>query len=374
MNRTLTWAMGFVTYRRDDTLPTAIRLAAKQTRPPAEVIVVDASPETRYMRGVVMDALDETCPAVPIRYIAYPDRPSIPGQRNYLLNRIDADIVFLMDDDSYMESDCAEAILRVYEADATDEVSAVAAKPMNHPPASLRKGALGPVQRTSDEPPARRSLIKMLRWPLGRCRAWVRHVLQPHNMWVPYDGTFPPMKIPESVADLRVNVLPLMEGFTMTVRREAAVECGYEGRIRRGGEDLDFSNRLARNGVILRSYDARVYHAKSASGRKTHFQSTRLEAINPLFCHRVYSSDARRSERWLRRTYVRRTLLETVDDLYAKRWTVPKGRAYLKGLAQIGYVMKIADEKVDDEWRRWQAQVLGEEAEASIESMPKAGV
>lgn len=347
--------MGIVTYCREDTLPTTLRLAALQSRPPAELLVVDAGPDPQRIEQLCRVELDAAGAAVPLRYLAYPHRPSIPAQRNYLLEHATTDVVFFFDDDSFMHPQCAERIMRVYEADRDKQVLAVAAKPTQiNPCESAAAAGDVPAEATGGSSPVgvhrdwTVRVRKFVRWPLGQLRRWLRGILNPHNMFVPYDGEFPKMALPESVTRLDVRPLPLMEGFTMTVRTEAASACGYEARMVRGGEDLDFSYRLSRRGSIGRAYTAHVFHAQSARGRSSLFVASALESINPLFCHRLHSSDQRRSLRRLRMTYTRRVLLEAIDDLAASRWSIPRARGFLVGMREMRRILALPDGEVEE--------------------------
>ncbi len=367
----LRWCMGVVTYRREDTLPTTLCLAALQSRVPAELVVVDASPDWRHIERRCRAQLDACGATVPLHYYGYPDAPSIPAQRNYLLERTNCDVVFFLDDDSYMHPGCAERIMSVYEADQDGHIHAVAAKPSQQCP-DLRHAQGHDVRPQAVNPPDQADAVrsrhgrsvmsalrKQVRRPLGHIRKRLRQRLQPHNMFVPYDDDFPRMKLPQQVIEQPVRPLPLMEGFTMTMRAEAARRCGFESRMVRGGEDLDFSYRLSRYGAIVRAYTAHVYHAQSRSGRNSPYRATALEATNPLFCHRVHSTDRVRSRSMLRRTYVRRILLEAIDDLAASRWSMPRARGFVKGFARIRGVLALPDEQVDARWRGYQERTLG---------------
>src|SRR5690606_9687252 len=53
--------------------------------------------------------------------------PSLTVQRNQAIAEAGADIVFMIDDDSFMHPDCAEEILRVYDADAKGEIAGIQA-------------------------------------------------------------------------------------------------------------------------------------------------------------------------------------------------------------------------------------------------------
>ena len=105
----LNWALVVATYRREQILPRCLRLGVQQTRPPVEVIVVDASPGWDKTRDTILGGLAAEHPQIRWSYQAAEKR-SLPAQRNQGIRQAHPDILFLVDDDSLMYSDCAEKI------------------------------------------------------------------------------------------------------------------------------------------------------------------------------------------------------------------------------------------------------------------------
>src|SRR5262249_34568845 len=95
-SQTLTWALVIATYRREHILPRCLRLAAQQTRPPAEVIVVDASPNWEKTRDEILASVAAAHPAIRWAYVAAEQRSSA-FQRNQGVRLAGADILFLID-------------------------------------------------------------------------------------------------------------------------------------------------------------------------------------------------------------------------------------------------------------------------------------
>src|SRR6185312_14717864 len=100
------WALVLSTYRRPDVLALCLRAALEQTRPPREVIIVDASPDWRASRDHVMAEIAPLRPGVRWQYVEA-ERRSLPAQRNQGIALSTAPILFMIDDDSLMYPDCA---------------------------------------------------------------------------------------------------------------------------------------------------------------------------------------------------------------------------------------------------------------------------
>jgi hypothetical protein len=108
-------------------------LGAAQTRPPLEIIVVDASPGWENTRERVLREIASLWPGIRWRYVEA-ERRSSASQRNQGVRAASADVVFLFDDDSLMYPDCAAEIMRVYDADSGRSVVGVNATNVAVPP------------------------------------------------------------------------------------------------------------------------------------------------------------------------------------------------------------------------------------------------
>src|SRR5437762_11890391 len=97
----LSWALVVATYERDQILPRCVRLAIEQTRPPAEVIIVDASPNWEKTRDRLLADFAHSRPEIRWVYVSA-ERPSSTAQRNQGTRLAHSDILFILDDDSLM--------------------------------------------------------------------------------------------------------------------------------------------------------------------------------------------------------------------------------------------------------------------------------
>jgi len=119
----------FVVATRDrpDELRRMWRSLCRQTRPPDEVVVVDAGAGPSPLEGLDPAAF----PATHIRA----ERPSSAGQRNAGLDAVSpgTDLVGFLDDDAVLEEGAVEEMLRFWEG-ADGAVGGAAFNMTNHPP------------------------------------------------------------------------------------------------------------------------------------------------------------------------------------------------------------------------------------------------
>jgi hypothetical protein len=166
----LTWALVIATHKRNDVL------ANGQTRPPLEIVVVDASPRWENTRERVLREIAPLWPKVRWHNLEA-ERRSSASQRNQGIRAASTDVVFLFDDDSLMYPDCAAEIMRVYDADSGRSVVGVNATNVAVPPDASPEGHVSaPTEFT----------IAKNYGPVAR---WVRRIFPPFSTMI---GTSPP--------------------------------------------------------------------------------------------------------------------------------------------------------------------------------------
>ena len=241
----LTWALCIATLNRLDVLRQCVRLALAQTRPPSEIVIVDAG--EGWERGAQEIAALVGPAGPPVRYLPSARR-STATQRNMALAAAAADIAFLIDDDSLMHPGCAAEIMRVYEADRGERIAAVAAaRTMVNPAALDASLARRPAAAAGARPPVRQPAIA--RWLR-------RHLLLQtvENHFVPYRGprwpTIRPGPLPAIDGIARVN---LIDGYKLTVRRRVALAEPFDEALLAYApcEDLDATHRYGRHGALV---------------------------------------------------------------------------------------------------------------------------
>ena len=345
--RTQTWALVIATYKRADMLVKCLRLAAEQTRPPSEIVVVDASPDWQATRQRVMDELGPQYSS--IRWIYEPARiASAAAQRNQGVDLATADVVFIFDDDSLMYPDCAEQIMRVYEADRDGQIGGVQAAEVDRPPDA---------STTADEgEPA----IVLPKRRGNRLQRWVRGLLSADRIFVPYDDDYPDRPLPPQVCQLHTGRTRTMPGMTMTLRRDVAATHRFEEILAdRGPEDSDITYRISRQYALAMGFAARVHHVGSPAGRFSSFSRKALGALGPIVLHRIYSTDLNRSRRRSRRMLMRRLFIELIKDLRQGQLSLPGMRGIWFALRHLNRVLAMSEAELRQWYPQLQRRVLG---------------
>lgn len=182
-------------------------MALTQSRPPDEVIVVDASPEWDETRNEIIALAAASARAVRLEYVPA-KRAALTVQCNQAIDMCTADVVFLIDDDSLMFPDCAEEVMRVYEADKSLAVLGVSPLHASRHPQFREVAAIE--TRTTTTMPA----------PTATLRSRVKALLRVESTrFLPYEDESPRFEVPLEVAASNVGQIHVMPGYAMTFRR-----------------------------------------------------------------------------------------------------------------------------------------------------------
>jgi GT2 family glycosyltransferase len=342
----LSWALIIATYQRRDILCICLRLAMRQTRLPSEIIVIDASPDWSTTRDYVMNEIAGESQSIEWRYCAA-DFRSTASQRNQGLELANSDVVFLIDDDSFMFPTCAEEIMKAYDADKEQLIGGIQANPI----AGIPEGVLvsGERKRTGNIEFQPRSRL------LVRVRDWVRRnilLMDAAKLFIPYNGAFHVSAIPQSCAHLKLVPVPLFQGYLMTFRREAILRAGFEPAFREyaAGEDLDASYRVSLEGGLFSSTTGNLHHFNSASGRLSRTAATAKSVANLAYLLRKHSSNIGSSKRQFYILMLRRLVAELIKDSLSRRWSMPQVRGILVGLLSSIRILNFDEEQVR-EWK-----------------------
>lgn len=323
------------TYNRPDMLLRCVRLTLTQTRPPLEIVIVDASDGWESSVKAVTDLVATASPTVRLVYERAVVR-STTHQRNQALAHVTADIVFAIDDDSLMTPDCAAGVLDVYERDVAGRIAGVGIIGTPTPPDEQ------PVQAPV-EPPAR----------VGWLKAALNRQLDMDRRFVPY---FPGDRLDQGEIDVdgrKYWTVRLLNGFRMTFRTELGRKVAWCEALLFYAlhEDADFSYRLSRLGLLVMAPTGRVCHCQAPGGRLPRAVVDRLRVLNLAALHRVYSPNLASSRRRILATYSRAALLYLFLDLVKRRFSLPTVRAYLWGIARAWSILSAPAATFQDEFQ-----------------------
>jgi glycosyltransferase involved in cell wall biosynthesis len=336
----LTWALVIATYKRKHILPRCLRLAAQQTRPPQEIVVVDASPDWEDNNAIVRQTLADLYPLEQLTYVPA-QRPSSTAQRNQGIDLAQADVVFLIDDDSLMYPTCAAEVMAVYEADWEQRVQGVQCLPSLTPP---------DLQRDSPPPPQAQGANAIApSGPNYPRQTWLRRRVKKllnneQTYFLPYDPVPPRHAMPESLAGLNVGAIQVMTGYAMTLRREIAQRERFSEVLERyaAGEDQDLSYRVSRHGLLVNALDARLCHLEISGGRLSTYTVTVLAGLNMAVLHQFHggavAGDRAYIQRAWRRMVRKRILISFLKEISERHWRFPRTRGYWFALSWLGVI------------------------------------
>jgi glycosyltransferase involved in cell wall biosynthesis len=324
----LTWALSVSTYNRIDMLEVCVRHALQSTRMPSEIVICDASADWEGNRTRITPLTEAA--GVPLTYLPAPKK-SLPAQRNHGINAATADILFLIDDDALLYPDCAETILRIYEADKDQRIAAVSASdgPMPAGAGLVAEAKTGPSKAPLTERLLRGSgLVRFL---------WVEVLMMSADrVFIPYDRHWhrPDEATVTAYASDKVYPLTTIAGYRMTVRRSVALAEPFDGDLLAyaSAEDLDATYRFSRHGWNVVATEGKIYHHEAMAGRLKRQQSTMLSVLNIAFLLRKQSRYPVRHTLQFYVMILRRLLAEFLKDGLSRRWEFPQLRGVLASL------------------------------------------
>lgn len=349
-NPELTWGLVVATYKRAHILPRCLRLAARQSCPPIEVVVVDASPDWDVTRDAVTAEFLFHFPNIKLVYTKAVV-PSSTAQRNQGIALAHADILFLIDDDSLMYPDCAAEIMKVYEADCDQLIKGVSAIGV---PLAPDTKELENTQQPQLGDPAKRPKQTIL-------RRMVKKILATSDTYfLPYDKTYPNRAIPDSLAALNIARINVMVGYSMTFRREVLLKEQFSEVLQRyaAGEDQDLSYRVSRHGALLNAINARLCHLEISGGRLSLYTVTILAALNPAVLQQFHSSDLATTNRRWKKLLWRRLIIGFLKDTSERRWNIPRARAILFSLRQLPIIHSFAPSDLLNWYPQFQSKLI----------------
>lgn len=345
--RQLNWALVVPTYQREHILARCLRLAAQQTRPPAEIVVVDGSPNWVTIRDEIKATVVREHPSIRWQYVQE-EVSSNAWARNQGLRLTTSEIIFFLDDDSLMYPDCAEQIMKIYEADTQRRIAGINAVHVPVPP------------DLPDDPEAAQPSEHSATKHYGTFARMVRWLLDADNIFVPYDEDYPKHEMPEEVRHFKVGVIKLMVGWGMTFRRTTCVQEPFSDLLRfySAEEDTDMSYRASRHGPLLVAGDARLCHLGSKGGRLSPFLLAVFRNLNPVALHRLYSTDLNCSRRRERLLLARRFLILLAKDFYRRKWSFPNARGVLFAFRWMGSIFGMTKAELYEWYPRFQKEMI----------------
>lgn len=344
------YAVVVATRNRAEMLAHTLPLFATQTRPPAQIIVIDRSDDHEEIRALCAVVAARTGHAVEVEY---GNEANLPAQRNQGLARVRTEVTILPDDDSVWFPDTAARFLEVYDADPDRRYGAVTGVDVYAGPDDL---AAVPRRRMRfTEHPAvmsvrnavERAVVPQPFEDYGRART---RALAPAAR----------------AAGLAHRLVGTVGGYRMSFRTELVRGLGFDpvlgSRVGYGiHEDKDMALRVLRaGGLIAVAEDARVFHNVHPGRRARGVDYGFFHVLNYAYvCRKLHptrTEAVRRLDRYLRYKVL----------LYGMRRTDAYERDIHRGavaaLTRVPGFWDVSDDALAETYRRLSVRPDAEEA------------
>ncbi|MGB0767964.1 MAG: glycosyltransferase family 2 protein [Phycisphaeraceae bacterium] len=344
----LNWGLVIVTYNRQSVLPRAVRHAATQNPPPSEIVIVDASDDWQETKAVVEEVVEQAGITPRFVYEAAEIR-SISTQRNQAIKRAEADILFMIDDDSLMFPGCASEVMNIFNHPDAGEVVAMTTALANAAPT----GNEDPVP-----PPAPKQIASTPRKPGVKRRVieWMRGEYMPV-----YDTPPPTWNVPDALkTQFGCFERRQLHGARMIIRRAALTDEPFDETLNRYSylEDSDIGYRIGRKGIILAAPRAKICHLADLSGRIPSKRTALISVTNAVYLTRRNAAKPNRNIRTIQKNALKRIPLELARDWAARRWSAPRARGIFAGLVHSRWIVNTPLSQIEQRYASFQEKLL----------------
>jgi GT2 family glycosyltransferase len=307
---------------REECLLRSLRANIRQTRPPKQVIVVDSSDGWEATKQRFFEEIAPEAPEIEWIYIGAAER-SLTLQRNLGFARVTSDVVFFLDDDSFMYRDCAREIMGIYEADAAERIGGVCAQ-------------LASVPEGTPEPPSTpaNSLFSLVRDTI--ISFWHQE-----ELFIPYDGGYHKRPVPGLDPEV-ARPVALFHGCRMTFRSESVRAVGgFELALIRVayGEDGDCSYRISRSQALVAAMRAKLFHEQTPVQRPKRSRNTSLILMNVVTLYRLNHPPSAARDLTVYGFLGKRTALEFLRDCARPQRGMPNVRGAFRAIRQVPGVL-----------------------------------
>ncbi|MEM9754041.1 MAG: glycosyltransferase [Planctomycetota bacterium] len=362
-DRRLTWALVIATYNRPAVLARCLSCAITQSRPPAEIVVIDGSDEWQASADTTRELVEKQNSPIALVYEPAAE-PSLTAQRNQGVDRATADILFMIDDDPLMYEDCAEHVMDVFDHADAGHIAGVVTALDSTPPDTTTE------QHQGAETPAVQGGQKLRSGRSGSVAKFLRGDYLPM-----YDDPAPAWDIPQTLLDaFGCTPFRRIHGARMVFRRSVFDTVRFDAKLRRYAylEDNDFGFRAGRLGPIVHAPNARLCHLIYKPGRINRRRVSEMAVINGAYLTQKNAADPSRALRRLRSDSRKRSILEFAKDLKRKQWALPGFRGTWAGVREAGRLGRVSGEALDAAYSQSLTRLLGaEQPNSNPQTAPK---
>ena len=345
----LSWSLVVCTLNRQKVLEASLRTVISQTRLPKQIIIVDASDNWEASKNSIFNTLVRESESIQWIYVGS-ERKSSSYQRNRGLEYCESEVVFYLDDDSFMYSDCAEEIMEVYEKDEAGIVGGVSTLLANQMPTSELANKTNDETETAPPPEIKRNIL---------LEYFIKLWDQP-ELFIPYDGKFYTHDISELAQRTSIFSDILFHGCRMTFRTSIVRELGgfEEGLIKNAlGEDSDLSYRVSRKYALVIASKAKLFHLYTEVARISRYTNSVIIILNSAFLFLVNTPPTFGSKLVIYRFAIKRLFLELIRDLTKPKRGFPHSGGTLKAVLSLDKMFNQEKSQLRSWYQDFQADI-----------------
>lgn len=283
-----------VTRNRHDYLKLSIPLMLRQSRLPANFIVIDSSDDHEKTKQVVNSIFNST--NVDCNLCIHKSGMGIPLQRNVGMQFVRSPIVFFPDDDALWFDGFAQEVMSVYEMDVREEIGAVAGTASQIPP---------PGTITREEAYKQLEFRDLLGLYLNKPINKLMDGFFPDPLFVEGNSRIEKKDVPLWLKNNSAEISNLMTGFLMSFRTGVIKRKGFDESLGQYAifEDRDASLSVLDTHLIARAVNAKVFHYRSPDKRESGFKWGFTHILNLAYIVCKHTSDKTVARKYLKRFF-----------------------------------------------------------------------
>jgi glycosyltransferase involved in cell wall biosynthesis len=324
-------------------------LAISQSRPPKEIVVIDASEDWENTKKSVENLFADAFKEIPLIY-QKAKKASSTTQRNQGIDAASSDVVFLIDDDSLLYPGAAEEVMKVYEADTEKRILGASPVHESSPPPDSDFDDLNDVSLHVSGNPKQTSFRRIM-----------KAILNADGLdFLPYHDDFPKQVVPESLKDLHIAPIKYMTGSSMTFRKDIFEKERFCEVLLRyaAGEDQDFSYRVSTHGLIVNVIDAKLCHLEISGGRMSRYTVSIVQSLNPAVMQQLYSPQKQLMNKRWKRILWRRLLISCIKQVADRQWDFDEPRGIFFAIRTLGTIQKMPLDELADWYEDFQLKLF----------------
>jgi glycosyltransferase involved in cell wall biosynthesis len=323
----LQYSIIICTYNRPDVLAISLYYCIQQTIAAAQIIIVDASDDWNNNRIRLLNDI-KVPEGTEILYLEAEKKSSASQRNQGISTSRNVDILFFIDDDSFMYPESAERILALYAKDKEGLIAGIQGGLANCPPdAAIADSEVIREKRRF----LSYGMIEKMEKYFFTIYKYI-FLMSDVQLFIPYYGSYKyDRKV--TVNGGEYDSLNFFHGCRMSFRDKLVRKNLFDEDLVKysAGEDLDLSYRMSQEGHLIECGEAPVFHKTVAAGRLSRYKSTSMYSFNLALFIRKNSNNLNRDRKRYVILSLRRILAEFLKDLLSLRLSFPQLRGVIVG-------------------------------------------